>query len=146
MHQLSYLSSQIHFRPNLPVQFGSLCWKHSSSRLHQMVMNGTLPSELVVDVNGDFPGTSPILCRHKYVTSFSQRPRQGWGTTPSSYWSFSSLGVSRWTIISNRCGLGEVARPQREPNWTQQPAVSRMGYGLAKYNTHVNDRWVKEAG
>ena len=107
----------------------------------------------MADVNGGLPLDSPpppLLCRHKYVTCFDlpvTSQRQGWGTTLSSSWSsFSSLDVSRWTIVSNRWGLGEVARSQRELNWTQQPAVSRMGYGLVRYNTHVNDRWVKEVG
>ena len=137
MHQLSRLSTQIHFRSNwLTCPVWLSLWEtflHSGSQQLPMIIQ-----------NGDFPGTSPSSVAINTSRVLSQR--QGWGRDHTVLFSNPGVSEARWTIISNRWGLGEVARPQREPDWTQQPAVSRMGYGLAKYNTHVNDRWVKEAG
>ena len=140
MHQLSRLSTQIHFRSNwltCPVWLS----------LWETFLQTQVPTIADDHPKRGLPWDFPIFCCHKTSHVLSQT--QWWGRDHTIlFLVFSSLGVSeaRWTIISNRWGLGEVVRPQREPNWTQQPAVSRMGYGLARYNTHVNDRWVKGAG
>ena len=83
-------------------------------------------------VTGDFPY---LNCRHKYVNLLlhSTGPRGGVDCTGVlCLILFLGASETRWTIISSRCCLGEVARPQREPDWTQTPAVSRMAYGLPR--------------
>ena len=141
MHQLSRLSTKIHFRSN---------WLTCPVWLSLWETFLQVPTIADEHPKRGLPWDFPILglCRHKYVTCFVSETGVGSRPYRPLPGLLEYLGVSeaRWTI-SNRCGLGEVARPQREPNWTQQQsAVSRMGYGLARYNTHVNDRWVKEAG
>ena len=141
MHQLSRLSTQIHFRSNwLTCPVWLSLWE---TFLQVPTIADDHPKR---GLPWDFPGTSPSSAAINTSLVLSQI--QGWGrdrTVVPGLLEYLGVSEARWTI-SNRCGLGEVARPQREPNWTQQPAVSRMAYGLARYNTHVNDRWVKEAG